>query len=115
MTTSCYNISQYSRFNLSENESDIHVFVKEYKERIKQQLGREECNTRSTFVSFAEKRLSATDVAWLQDNEERFFRDTANETLTSQCYRSEYGFISSMIYSADGEFIIVGHASGLIQ
>lgn len=115
MTTSFYNISSYNRFNLCESESDIHVFVKEYRERIKKQLTREEEGVRSQFVSFAEKRLSVTDVAWFQDNDERFFKDTANETLIKEDYLSQCGFICCMIFSDDGESVIVGHSSGLIQ
>lgn len=112
---SSYNIPTYSRFNLSESESDIHVFIKEYKERIKASLERAEDYAKTEFLSFAEKRLSVTQINWLQDNKEKFFKDTSNQTLVEKHYLSECGFISSMIYTPDGEAIIVGHSTGLIQ
>ncbi|KAM3963413.1 uncharacterized protein ACR2FA_002349 [Aphomia sociella] len=123
MSKSFYNISNsnrcsistYSRFNISESESDIHIFIKEYKKRIKNQLLREEESVRPQFVSFAEKRLSVTDVEWLQENEERFFRNTANEDLIKLSYLSQLGFICCMIYSPDGTYVIVGYSTGLIQ
>ncbi|XP_045784957.1 uncharacterized protein LOC123880700 isoform X3 [Maniola jurtina] len=115
MAASLFNFSTYSRFNLSETESDIQVFVREYGYRIKKQLAREEEGGRSNFVSFAEKRLSITDLTWLHDNQERFFKDTPNENLLSLNYLSQIGFICSMIYSTDGKFLIVGHSTGLIQ
>ncbi|KAJ0180385.1 hypothetical protein K1T71_003789 [Dendrolimus kikuchii] len=110
-----YNISTYSRFNLSTDESDIHVFIREYKERIKRQLAREEECGKTPFISFAEKRLSVTDITWLQDNHDRFFENTANEGLVKINYSSEYGFITCMTYSRDGEEIVVGHSTGVIQ
>lgn len=112
---SSYNLSTYSRFNLSESESDIKVFVKEYKERVKRQLAREEENEKTPFVSFSERRLSVTDVAWLKDNEDRFFKGTKNEAVLKLDYLSVCGFIFCMTYSPNGEFILVGHSSGLIQ
>ncbi|XP_032513804.2 uncharacterized protein LOC116767544 isoform X1 [Danaus plexippus] len=115
MASNLFNISTYSRFNLSESESDIQVFVKEYGYRIKKQLIREDEKGLSGFVSFAERSLSLTELTWLRDNEERFFKDTPNENLLRLDYLSETGFITSMIYSPDGEFLIVGHSSGLIQ
>lgn len=114
MASSLFNISTFSRFNLSENESDIQVFVKEYSYRINRQLAREHEGSRSGFISFAEKSLS-TDFTWLQDNQERYFKDTSNEHLLSLNYLSQTGFICSMIYSPDGRFLIVGHSTGLIQ
>ncbi|XP_023941960.2 uncharacterized protein LOC112048593 [Bicyclus anynana] len=115
MASSLLNNSTYSRFNLSQSESDIQVFVKEYADRIEEQLTREDEGSKSAFLSFAEKRLSLTDVAWLQDNQERFIKDTHNENLISLNYLSQTGFICSMIYSPDGEHLVVGHSTGLIQ
>lgn len=105
----------YDISNLSIDESDIHVFIREYKERIKKQLAREEEGGKTPFISFAEKRLSVTDITWLQDNQERFFKDTANEDLLTIDYSSEFGFITCMTYLPDGEEIVVGHSTGAIQ
>ncbi|CAH2086701.1 unnamed protein product [Euphydryas editha] len=115
MASSLFKISTYSRFNLSDSESDIQVFVKEYGYRIKKQFTREDEHGSSGFVSFAEKKLSLTDVTWIQENHDRFFKDTPNENRVNLSYLSESGFVSSMIYSPDGECLIVGHSTGLIQ
>lgn len=66
----------YTRFNLSESRSDINIFVDEYRHRIHKQQGDEENNIKSGFYSFAEKKLSFTDLAWLNDNDQRFFLNT---------------------------------------
>lgn len=113
MTTSFHNYVPYSRFNLSESASDILVLVQDYRERIVTQII--EQTSKSPFLSFAEKKLSLLDVAWLQDNTKRFFDYTANTNLVKQDYLSEFGFITCMAYSKNGEQIIVGHSSGLVQ
>ncbi|XP_028030427.1 uncharacterized protein LOC114243221 isoform X2 [Bombyx mandarina] len=115
MASSLYNISTYSRFNLSESESDIPVFVDEYRKRIKRQLAREEEPPKSSFISFVQKGLSITDLTWLQDNRDRFFKGTENKTLVKLDYLSECGYIFCMEFSPEGDFVIIGHSSGLIQ
>ncbi|XP_039747095.1 uncharacterized protein LOC120624544 isoform X2 [Pararge aegeria] len=115
MASSLLNTSTYSRFNLSQSESDIQVFVKEYGYRIKKEFAREDEGGRSAFVSFAEKKLSLADVTWLQDNQERFFKDTPNENLLSLNYLSQTGYICAMVYSHEGKYLVVGHSTGLIQ
>lgn len=115
MTTSLFNISTYSRYTLDDDKSDISVLVREYKERIKLQLARNEENLKNNFISFAEKKLSVAEVTWLQDNEERFFVGTPNERILQLDYLSALGYIFCMLYSPDGEHIIVGFSSGLIQ
>lgn len=49
------------------------------------------------------------------ENEEKYLKNTPNEKIAHLYYLSEVGFICSMIYSPDGEFLIVGHSTGLIQ
>ncbi|XP_021209169.1 uncharacterized protein LOC101744306 isoform X2 [Bombyx mori] len=115
MASSLYNISTYSRLNLSESESDIPVFVDEYRKRIKRQLAREEEPPKSSFISFVQKGLSITDLTWLQDNRDRFFKGTENKTLVKLDYLSECGYIFCMEFSPEGDFVIIGHSSGLIQ
>ncbi|CAH1646208.1 unnamed protein product [Spodoptera littoralis] len=112
---SSFHVTTYSRYNISESTSDIQVFVNEFKQRIECDLRRTEENAKENFISFAEKRLSISDITWLQDNYDRFFKDTDNKTLIEDHYLSECGFICSMVYSPDGETIIVGHSTGLIQ
>lgn len=115
MASSLFNISTYSRFNLSESQSDIQVFLKEFGYRIKKPLAREEENGTSGFISFAEKSSSFDNLRWIQDNNTRFLYDTPNEKVSSLSYLSETGYITSMIYTLDGEFLVVGHSTGLIQ
>lgn len=115
MASSLFNISTYSRFNLSESQSDIKIFLKEFGYRIKKQLAREEEAGSSGFISFAEKSLSLTDITWIQDNQKRFLEDTPNESVASLNYLSETGFITSIVYAPNGEFLVVGHSTGLIQ
>ena len=112
---SSYGVSTYSRFNLSHSQSDISVFVGAFSERVLDCLRSDELCIKRPFKSFAEKRLSVADLTWLQDNDERFLDHTANKSLVKVHYLSECGFICSMIFSEDGEHVIVGHSSGLIQ
>lgn len=112
---SSYKVTTYSRYNISESTSDIQVFVNEFRERIENDLRRNEDHAKIPFSSFAQKRLSISDIAWLQDNTERFFKDTENKTLVEDHYLSECGFICSMVYAPDGETIIVGHSTGMVQ
>lgn len=114
MASSLFNISTYSRFNLSESQSDIQVFLKEFGYRIKKQLVREEENGTSGFISFAEKK-SLNDLTWVHDNQIRFLSETPNAKVSSLSYLSETGYITAMIYEPNGEFLIVGHSTGLIQ
>lgn len=115
MASSFFSISKYSRFNLSESESDIEVFVKEYGYRIKRQLANELDGCRSQFPSFVERKIKAEELPWIEDNFDRFFKESPNKCLETINYLSEYGFITSMIYSPDGDFLIVGHSTGVIQ
>lgn len=107
--------STYSRFNISDSISDTNIFIREFKERVIHSLKREEEHGRTPFRSFAERKLSVAEIAWLQDNTERFLNDTANESVVQEHYLSECGFICSMIYTPNGKAIILGHSSGLIQ
>ncbi|XP_047510431.1 uncharacterized protein LOC125053229 isoform X1 [Pieris napi] len=115
MASSLFNISRYSRFNLSESESDIEVFVKEYGYRIKRQLANELEGCRSQFPSFVERKVKSEELPWVEENFDRFFKDSPNEWLRNINYLSEFGFITSMIYTQDGDFLLVGHSTGLVQ
>ncbi|XP_049867205.1 uncharacterized protein LOC126367632 [Pectinophora gossypiella] len=116
MTTVYSNISTFSRFNLDETESDIQVFIKEYRERVNAQLNREMEKIPTPFLSFHETKLQVPPKdTWLKDNQDRFFKDTPNEFLIKESYLSEMGYLTSMIYSPGGEYLIVGHSTGLIQ
>ncbi|CAH0604543.1 unnamed protein product [Chrysodeixis includens] len=110
-----YNLATYSRFNLSKSLSDINVFVQDYRDRINRSLQRIEDCEKTPFVSFGIRKLSAAELVWLHDNRDRFFKDTQNDTLVETHYLSECGFITSMLFTPDGDTIIVGHSSGLIQ
>lgn len=97
-----------------ETESDITIFVKQFKKRIQNQLDLD--NEGNPFLLFDEiKNIQRDDEWWLNDNQHRFIKDTPNERLVAESYLSELGYICSMTYSPDGNYIITGHSTGLIQ
>lgn len=99
---------------VSETESDITTFVKEFKRRIENQV--ELDNERDSFILFDEIRnIPREEESWLHDNNYRFFRDTPNERLVADHYLSELGYICCMTYSPDGDYVITGYSTGLIQ
>ncbi|CAH0406605.1 unnamed protein product [Chilo suppressalis] len=124
MSSSIYNIPNFSAFSihrhsrnlLSESESDINIFVKEYKDRVEKQLIQGEEHEKS-LVSFADTIIPEPehDEEWLRDNYNRFFHYTPNLDLSKVHFLTEMGFICSMTFAPDGAFLIVGHSSGLIQ
>lgn len=100
---------------LDESKSDeISQFVEDYRQRIMRFVAIEGTE-RPRFLSFAKRGLSISDKKWLRDNESRFYKDTANEDLVKHYYLSEQGAITCMVFSTDGNEILVGHSSGLIQ
>ncbi|KAL4714195.1 hypothetical protein ACJJTC_008549 [Scirpophaga incertulas] len=101
--------------NVLVGSSDIRLFVNEYRERIKQQMLREDETQKSAFISFAEREHSISDSGWIKENYEKFFEHTPNEEFIKLHFLSEMGYITSMIYTPDGKFILVGHSSGMIQ
>lgn len=111
-----YVVSSYSKFNLLQSVSDVQVFMQYYKKRINAQLQRDLTIVKTEFVSFAEKKVSIEEMAFIQDNTERFIKDTPNEdNLVTDYYQNEFGHIYSMVYSPDGHTILLGFSSGLIQ
>lgn len=53
--------------------------------------------------------------AWMKENSDRFLKGTRNEILFNRWYCSELGAITALTYSPNGDHIIVGHASGMVQ
>lgn len=99
---------------ISQTDSDITIFVKQFKKRIQNQVDLD--NERHPFLLFDEIRnIQRDEEWWLNDNQNRFFKDTPNERLVAESYLSELGYICSMKYSLDGNYIITGHSTGLIQ
>ncbi|CAG5012217.1 unnamed protein product [Parnassius apollo] len=52
---------------------------------------------------------------WIKENNVIFLKDTPNNILYNRWFLSEYGAITALEYSSNGNYIIVGHSSGLIQ
>lgn len=101
---------------ITQSNSDITTFIREFKQRIRNQLQLD--NEGYPFLLFDEIKNSPVqrhDDVWLNDNQHRFFRNTPNERLVKKSYLSELGYIYSMTYSPDGNYIITGHSTGLIQ
>lgn len=99
---------------VSETDSDITIFVKEFKRRIQTQLDLD--NESHPFIIFDEmKYIPCDETSWLHDNNYRFFKDTPNERVVEKNFLSELGYICCMTYSPDGNYIITGHSTGMIQ
>lgn len=99
---------------ISETESDITMFVKEFRKRIQNQLDLD--NEGDPFLLLDEmKNVQSDDDSWLHDNQLRFFKDTPHEKLVAESYLSELGYMCSITYSPDGDYIVTGHSTGLIQ
>lgn len=52
---------------------------------------------------------------WIKENNIHFFKDTPNKISYNRWFLSEYGYISALAFSPNGNYLIVGHSSGLIQ
>lgn len=52
---------------------------------------------------------------WVNENFDKFLKETRNEILYNRWFCSELGAITALTYAPSGSHIIVGHASGLIQ
>lgn len=107
-----YHIPNY---NLSRSTSTLQDLVHEYKQRIEEQIAYTDFESQKpTFLSFAENKLNI-DTYWVKDNEDRFLKDTPNEIYKKREYLSQLGFILCVEYSPDGQYLVVGHSTGLIQ
>lgn len=102
-------------YNLNKKRSTIDELVDEYKLRIHEQETLDENNLLNKFISFAENKSSPRDITWIQENQKGFVQAAPNDIFVYKDYLSELGFIFSMTYSPDGDHIIVGHSTGLIQ
>lgn len=100
--------------DISQTDSDITIFVKQFKKRVQNQVDLD--NAGNPFILFDEiKTIKRDEELWLLDNHVRFFKETPNERLVAESYLSELGYICSIEYSLDGNYIITGHSTGLIQ
>ncbi|CAH4032206.1 unnamed protein product [Pieris brassicae] len=61
------------------------------------------------------RNITRQNVSWVKENHGKFIRSTPNEILYNRWFGSEMGPITSLTFSRNGYYIIVGHASGAIQ
>ncbi|CAK1582122.1 unnamed protein product [Parnassius mnemosyne] len=95
---------------------NIDFFIKEYRHRILNDVASDEKSSGCyTNICFSTKLPQIYNEKWVQENKNMYLANTPNEYLVEQYYLSQAGFICCMIYTPDGEFIIVGHSSGMIQ
>lgn len=112
--------SHRSHHELNKEESMIQLLVKDYESRIMKEL-EHELNPRSKapfavyFTDNNKRTVIQGTPPWITENAERFLIGTPNAFLVKMEYLSELGFITCLQYSADGDHILVGHSSGLIQ
>ncbi|XP_013145922.1 PREDICTED: uncharacterized protein LOC106109070 isoform X2 [Papilio polytes] len=100
---------------LSELDT-MRKLIGNYRNRVLREFVIEEKESKRTLsVSYGMKRPPAPKKLWIQENYDRFIADTPNEYLVEQSFLTQIGFVCSLIYTPDGENIIVGHSSGLIQ
>ncbi|CAB3222856.1 unnamed protein product [Arctia plantaginis] len=52
---------------------------------------------------------------WVIDNQEKFLKNSPNEIMYHRWFFSESGAITAIQYSPHGNYVIVGHSSGLIE
>lgn len=55
------------------------------------------------------------DYDWVIANEEKFLKNSPNEIMYHRWFFSESGAITALQYSPHGNYVIVGHSSGLIE
>lgn len=60
------------------------------------------------------KEIRFVGTTWINENHKRFFAKTLNGCLLRRKYFQDIGFITCMIYTPDGENVIVGHITGAI-
>lgn len=61
------------------------------------------------------KRIKGNDFEWVAVNEKLFLKNTPNKMLFNRWIMAESGFITALVYSADGQHLIIGHSTGLVQ
>ncbi|KPJ07872.1 hypothetical protein RR48_12714 [Papilio machaon] len=94
----------------------MRKLIGNYRNRILREFVTDDKEFKSTLaISYGMKRPPAPKKTWIQENHDRFIANTPNEYLIQQSFLTQMGFVTSLIYSPDGENIIVGHSSGLIQ
>lgn len=67
------------------------------------------------YPMFSKRNFREKDVDWVSVNEKLFLKNTPNKMLFNRWIMAESGFITALAYSADGQDLVIGHSTGLIQ
>lgn len=106
-------------FNITKpnkSELDMQILTKSYKNRIMRELKCQQKDYRNlTRASFGIPGTHILKKTWKQENYEKYIANTPNKYLVQRSYLSQMGYVNCMIYTPDGEFIIAGYSSGMIQ
>ncbi|XP_047510432.1 uncharacterized protein LOC125053229 isoform X2 [Pieris napi] len=94
--------------------TDHKDIIRDYGENIENYYENEK-NPVLWYPMFYRRIIARQNVSWVKENHEKFIRNTPNEILYNRWFGSEMGPITSLTFSCNGYYIIVGHASGAIQ
>lgn len=75
----------------------------------------ETSKTKYWYPMFSKRNYKGNDVDWVAVNEKLFLKNTPNKVLFNRWIMAESGFITALAYSADGQDLVIGHSTGLVQ
>lgn len=67
------------------------------------------------YPMFSKRNNKGNDVDWVAVNEKLFLKNTPNKMLYNRWIMAESGFVTALAYSADGQHLVIGHSTGLVQ
>ncbi|KAJ2952611.1 hypothetical protein O0L34_g6935 [Tuta absoluta] len=108
-----------SDLHLDDEDDETNEILNQYKRKLNAYYSNEKDQKQQlwypmfshTFHQFKEKK----NLSWVKKNQQQFLDNSPNQILKNRWFSEECGSITSLVFSNDGERIIVGHANGLIQ
>ncbi|XP_026329135.1 uncharacterized protein LOC113237090 [Hyposmocoma kahamanoa] len=67
------------------------------------------------YPMFSKRNNKGIDIDWVAVNDKLFLKNTPNKVLYNRWIMADSGFITALVYSADGQYLIIGHSTGLVQ